>query len=171
MKPFNIAVFFALYACTSTIAQTNETGSSIKGKDSGLSLRATMAMTLDEIALRRAWEEAKESPKLEVTHNVSFNSPVSTVIVFQNCVVDAYGKCNVSVIFSLVDPAGKTRTLPPTQLWSSAPIPNKLMLGASSITLKFNKPDEAGVYNVQAKLIDNISGRVFATSTNLTVSE
>lgn len=123
-------------------------------------LMAKLVLTADEPALRRAWETASDRPALDIIDKTRLGSTVGTAIVFKGCAPDGSGRCDVTVDFEVTDPSGKRKRAPTAKLWTAAPIPGKLMLGSTSISLAFTTPESMGPYTVHARLTDHVSGQV-----------
>jgi hypothetical protein len=128
-----------------------------------------LALTQDEVDLRRAWEASTTAPKLHVTTATQLGSTVSTVLVFQGCAVDTAGNCDVDVEFHTVSPDGQAQPGGAGKVWAAQPLAQRFMLGAASVALRFDAPDDIGLHTVRATVTDRVAHRSLELATQVLV--
>lgn len=118
-----------------------------------------IVLTADEQALRHEWNTARANPRLQTTDTVAAGGEVTAMLVFHGCKPNAAGNCEVVAAFALVAPDGKRDPGGAGSLWSAAPLPGRLMLGAASMRIGFTAGDAPGTYQIHARVVDRVALR------------
>jgi Alpha/beta hydrolase family len=132
-------------------------------------LRVTLGLTDNETALRREWETAAASPRLQLIDRARAGDKVTTVVVFEGCAVASAGSCRLAAQFELLLPDGKPVAAGSGVLWSSPPLSGRLMLGAASATIPIGPTWPHGHYAVRVTVTDDVSRQALTLVARFTV--
>lgn len=98
-------------------------------------------------------------PKIRPVTNVKRENGVGAVILFNGCVPDAGGRCDLEVDYTAIAPDGRIYSRRQRQpLWREAsPAPN-IQVGRASLSMRVRRDDPAGEYAVRARVADRNAG-------------
>lgn len=157
-----VVVLLLLVPLASTAGWTDGAGKPIPDTESMRSdgdFLAQLLITPDEAELRKAWSTASRAPTLRVTDSVKRGISSSAMLFLRGCAPNAVGQCDVVVEFFMITPGGQRVPAGGGPLWTSEPPAATLVLGSASMNFGFGPTNEAGLYSVQAKVMDRIAKR------------
>lgn len=138
------------------------------GRSGGLGVQ--LVLTADENAFRQAWSQATP-PALRVTQTVRQGGEVAALLIFDGCVANAAGVCDLVSEFVLENPDGSKVPASGGAVWQHKPAaPGMFQLGTVSIRMSFDQTDPVGDYRLWAEVRDKVSGNVVSVGTGLTVT-
>ncbi|SNS10796.1 hypothetical protein SAMN06295912_101380 [Sphingomonas laterariae] len=131
-------------------------------------------ITADAAQLLRDWQapdRATQSPTIE---RIGREQVVDSFIVFTGCKGDAIHRCNVTVDFTLIGPAGQIfaeHSNAVVAVGKAPPGGGALQLSEESLGIFIEPDDPAGDYVVRAVVTDHVAGIILSTERKLTVVE
>ncbi len=142
----------------------DEQGNTIPDSDHRKSvgaLAAQLVITGNEPQLLKNWRTPTRSVELPTSDEFERNKIITTFVVFGGCATDADGHCDLKMQITVYQPDGEVYArLPVMEVWSGKPAPPGKRLGLSAEYVRvIIEPDEPlGKYQINAKIMDNISG-------------
>ncbi len=109
----------------------------------------------DPKAFVEMWNKP-DFPDFDTVKDVGPSIQIGTFVMFAGCKPGSNGKCDTTVDYSLIDPAGKVSQTPPDQvIWNEVPPPKQnTHISKASMVLKFRESDQRGTYTVKAVVHD-----------------
>lgn len=122
--------------------------------------------------LFEAWNQDTLGVKADFVEKVKVNQPVVAVIIFSNCAADKRGNANVTVVFTVIDPDGKTITkTAEVEVWVNRPAPKyrNLELSVDHIRILVEDGQKTGTYIVKALVHDKVARKKLSLEHKLEV--
>jgi len=127
--------------------------------------------TLDNDGLNERWNQPTAGVLIDASSTVVRNKPIFTYIVFTGCKPDKSGACNVTAVFKMFDPNGKSwGSQLDTPIWVGLPAPAHgiLQLSTGGLGMVVEDKDPLGAYRVTVDVTDHIAGITLHTEQMLT---
>jgi hypothetical protein len=134
---------------------------------------AEIVFTTDEEALEKRWATPSDTVHVDSVDTVRINQPISAFIVFSGCKATATGKCNVSMIFRVIQPDGKVyATTPDMEVWQDKDAPGSaLALSVQYLRIRIEPQESRGLYTVNVEVRDHNSGKVLLLKKPFTAAD
>lgn len=166
-----LAALIPFFAHGAWIDASGKTLTDTENRKSAGDFGVQILLTTDEKQFRQIWNSSATPPRLTTTSTVRRGETVAALLVFHGCTPTSAGVCDAVSEFFIEGPDGKRMPGGGGPLWSSRPMPKRLLqLGQSSLTIGFDKTDPLGEHRIIANIKDRVSGKTITVTTRVKVT-
>lgn len=133
---------------------------------------AQVMMVASEKRLHEQWKARPLPTKIDKVTSIKPGGTVYAALFFFGCEANKQGNCDLMTQFTLIPPNGKPMTPVAAQAWSAAAPPKEVaQLSPVRMKIVLDKTDPPGTYEVEAKVKDQVTGKLSTIKTSFVLQK